>query len=72
MTVVYTWPTWRTFRSQARKNPKKPTLEKQEFFLYFSKNIFFLYFREWNFLGPSLKNFLYFFKHIFHEGTSHT
>ena len=61
MTVVYTWPTWRTFRSQARKNPKKPTLEKQEFFFVFFQKYFFLIFPGMEFSRSKPKEFLIFF-----------
>ena len=48
----------------------QPKLEKflkihSKKFLIFSKKNFFLYFREWNFLAPALKKFLYFPKKIF-------
>ena len=42
------------------KKQKKSTLKKVLIFL--QKNFFFFYFRKWNFLALTLKNFLHFFQ----------
>ena len=42
----------------------KRELSELEKFLIFLQKAFFLYFREWNCLAPSLKNFMFFLKKI--------